>query len=137
MECGKVFLPKAAPWLEDYLSVMSTFPAGAHDDDVDSTTQALNFMRGSVLTYGLLEAMQRIASGTERVPGVGTPQVVLGVKDPAADPAALQCVRCESTLIQKIPGALRCGNCGFQFGAPPLEVYDSQRLPPARNAWRM
>ena len=39
VECGKVFLPKAAPWLEDYLAVMSTFPAGAHDDDVDSTTQ--------------------------------------------------------------------------------------------------
>ena len=53
VECGTVFLPKTTPWLEDYLSVMSTFPAGAHDDDVDSTTQALNYMRGSNMSYGL------------------------------------------------------------------------------------
>ncbi len=139
VECGKVFLPKTAPWLEDYLSVMSTFPAGAHDDDVDSTTQALNFLRGSNPTYGLLDALQRLASGTAEEQGLGIskPQVVFGLKEPATDPTSLQCERCQSALIQKISQGLRCGNCGFQFGAPPLEVYESQRLPPARNAWRM
>ncbi len=81
MECGKVFLPKTAPWLEDYLSVMSTFPAGAHDDDVDSTTQALNFLRGSNPTcLVLLDALQRLASGTAEEQGLGIskPQVVFG-----------------------------------------------------------
>lgn len=68
---------------------------------------------------------------------MGTPQLTLGSKEPAADPATLRCEMCQSTLIQKIRGALRCGNCGFQFGAPQMEIYGNQRLPPARNTWRM
>jgi predicted phage terminase large subunit-like protein len=48
MEAGKVFLPApgtpGASWVADYLDSMSAFPAGAHDDDVDSTTQALNYL---------------------------------------------------------------------------------------------
>ena len=34
--------PYAAGWLDDYLDELSTFPSAAHDDYVDSTTQALN-----------------------------------------------------------------------------------------------
>ncbi len=41
VEAGKVLLPQAAGWLDDYLDELSTFPAAAHDDFVDSTTQAL------------------------------------------------------------------------------------------------
>ncbi len=36
-----VFLPEEAPWKQNYLDSMTAFPNGAHDDDVDSTTQAL------------------------------------------------------------------------------------------------
>ncbi len=36
-----VFLPQDAPWLKDYLDNLLVFPNGAHDDDVDSTSQAL------------------------------------------------------------------------------------------------
>jgi predicted phage terminase large subunit-like protein len=48
MEAGKVFLPENAPWLFDYIEELSAFPNVVHDDQVDSTTQALNFMRGLV-----------------------------------------------------------------------------------------
>lgn len=44
-EAGKVFFPESAPWLNDYTDELATFPAGAHDDMVDSTTQALNYLR--------------------------------------------------------------------------------------------
>lgn len=33
---GKVYLPVEAPWLADLLSELLTFPAGAHDDQVDA-----------------------------------------------------------------------------------------------------
>lgn len=36
-----VLLPEEAPWKQSYLDSMTAFPNGAHDDDVDSTTQAL------------------------------------------------------------------------------------------------
>lgn len=45
IESGKVLLPENAPWLIDYIDELSAFPNAAHDDQVDSTTQALHFMR--------------------------------------------------------------------------------------------
>jgi predicted phage terminase large subunit-like protein len=45
LEAGKVFLPESSSWLADYLDELAAFPTGAHDDAVDSTTQALNYLR--------------------------------------------------------------------------------------------
>ena len=44
IESGHVFLPENAPWLEAYMDQFSAFPAGAHDDMVDSTSQAIAFL---------------------------------------------------------------------------------------------
>ncbi len=38
---GNVWLPKNAPWVEDYLDQMMRFPKSSKDDMVDMTTQAL------------------------------------------------------------------------------------------------
>ena len=46
IEAGKVFLPENAPWLFDYIEELSAFPNAEHDDQVDSTTQALSYLRG-------------------------------------------------------------------------------------------
>jgi len=45
IEAGNVLLPESATWLYDYIEEMSAFPNAAHDDQVDSTTQALSYMR--------------------------------------------------------------------------------------------
>ena len=45
IESGRVYLPESAPWLFDFLEEMSGFPNATHDDQVDSVTQALSFMR--------------------------------------------------------------------------------------------
>lgn len=44
IESGHVYVPEDAPWLEDYLDQWVGFPAVAHDDMVDSSTQALSHM---------------------------------------------------------------------------------------------
>lgn len=44
-ENGQVLLPRRAPWLNDYVSELTGFPGSKHDDQVDSTTQALHHMR--------------------------------------------------------------------------------------------
>ncbi|HEY3777327.1 MAG TPA: phage terminase large subunit [Rhizomicrobium sp.] len=41
MEQGMVHLPKSAPWLDDYLRELTSFPNSRHDDQVDSTVQAI------------------------------------------------------------------------------------------------
>lgn len=38
------YIPKHAPWKTDFLDNLAVFPNGAHDDDVDSLTQALLFL---------------------------------------------------------------------------------------------
>lgn len=53
VEAGKVFIPESAPWLGDFLDTLASFHNADHDDDVDSTTQALNYMIGRGDTLGL------------------------------------------------------------------------------------
>jgi predicted phage terminase large subunit-like protein len=55
VEAGQVFLPEHAPWLTDYISSLGTFPNATHDDDVDSTTQALNYLHHNGGKTGLLD----------------------------------------------------------------------------------
>ncbi|MCB2075500.1 MAG: phage terminase large subunit [Novosphingobium sp.] len=44
-ETGKVFLPREASWLSAYLDELLGFPNRAHDDQVDSTSQALDWFQ--------------------------------------------------------------------------------------------
>jgi predicted phage terminase large subunit-like protein len=43
-ENGRVFLPNNAPWLDAYIHELTSFPGAKHDDQVDSTTQALEWL---------------------------------------------------------------------------------------------
>ena len=45
IENGSVYLPAEAPWLASYLQELSTFPNGRFDDQVDSTSQALDWFK--------------------------------------------------------------------------------------------
>jgi hypothetical protein len=47
-ESGRVLLPKSAPWLTEYLTELAASPGSKHDDQVDSTTQALDYITGTV-----------------------------------------------------------------------------------------
>lgn len=38
---GRVWVPEDATWVMDYMDCMCVFPNGAHDDDMDSTSQGL------------------------------------------------------------------------------------------------
>jgi predicted phage terminase large subunit-like protein len=44
-EVGAVHLPKNAPWLDDLVVELLAFPAGRHDDQVDSISQALEWAK--------------------------------------------------------------------------------------------
>lgn len=43
-ERGLVYLPAQAPWLEEYRRELIAFPKSKHDDQVDSTSQALKWI---------------------------------------------------------------------------------------------
>ena len=44
VEAGNVYLPASAPWLDNFISEFSLFPASKNDDMVDALTMALNYM---------------------------------------------------------------------------------------------
>lgn len=50
IENGFVFLPTEAPWLTEYVHELTTFPKGKYDDQVDSTAQALAWVKESQTT---------------------------------------------------------------------------------------
>ena len=43
-ENGRVFLPRTAPWLADYVHELTSFPGTRYDDQVNSTTQFLDYI---------------------------------------------------------------------------------------------
>src|SRR6201999_3237592 len=68
-EAGSIELPDpqvfGCPWMEDYLHSICTFPKAAHDDDMDSTSQALIYMR-SRLGGGIVDFYRPQPSGETR-----------------------------------------------------------------------
>lgn len=48
MENGFVSLPQEAPWLDTYLHELTSFPGSKHSDQVDSTSQALSWIKEAV-----------------------------------------------------------------------------------------
>lgn len=57
-ENGFVHLPISAPWLTDFVRELTSFPGSKYDDQVDSTTQALDYLRGPAFS---LEVWARLA----------------------------------------------------------------------------
>ncbi len=51
VEAGRCYLPENAQWLHDFLMEMATFPNGEHDDQVDSVTQLLSWIKAPKMTY--------------------------------------------------------------------------------------
>jgi Terminase RNaseH-like domain len=66
IENGFVHLPREAHWLADYLHELTVFPNGRHDDQVDSTAQALAWSKQRPPGWGILEYYRELAEGRRR-----------------------------------------------------------------------
>jgi len=58
MENGLVLLPTEAYWLAEYIAELTTFPNGKYDDQVDSTSQALDWIKQGASEPYLLQYMR-------------------------------------------------------------------------------
>ncbi len=133
VEAGRVLLPQSAPWLADYLDTMSTFPAGAHDDDVDSTSQALNYLRTSNLNLGLLDFYKQVSASSNPIAMIKS-----GADETPAAAETLQCENCSSDFIQTLrSGIKRCGQCGTQWDSRPKAAAISAPTRSTLGLWRM
>jgi predicted phage terminase large subunit-like protein len=61
-ENGIVRLPRSAPWLHEYVQELISFPGSKYDDQVDSTTQVLDYLR----VDDTLEVWRKLGEGSRR-----------------------------------------------------------------------
>jgi predicted phage terminase large subunit-like protein len=59
IEAGHVWVPKNRPWAEEFLDQWTAFPACAHDDMVDSGSQALNWLFSAAGTASVTEEVHQ------------------------------------------------------------------------------
>lgn len=68
-EGGRVLLPESAPWLDDYVREITGFPGSKHDDQVDSTSQALEFLGTKAHAMGIWSRLASNGTNGARLPG--------------------------------------------------------------------
>lgn len=67
MESGNVVLPESAPWLSDFLSELTAFPFGAHDDQIDPMLDAIKDVQSAPATRAVIAPLPpRIGLGASR-----------------------------------------------------------------------
>lgn len=84
IERGEVLLPHSAPWLDVYVNELCSFPNSKHDDQVDSTSQALAWIReeaspGGLWHYYRQENERRIAFSEHRTVKLQAPHGIAHV----------------------------------------------------------
>lgn len=102
IESGRVWLPADADWVQSYLHELVLFPNARHDDQVDSTSQALDYLTSWFDGKGLLEFMrQEAAQASGDAGGVqGTEQTGATPKEPPDRVNAWKRVRFTGQFIE-------------------------------------
>jgi predicted phage terminase large subunit-like protein len=110
IESGFVYLPQQADWLAEYLHELTTFPSAKHDDQADSTSQALDWVKTRptypVSEYNLRKALE-----------MGGPIYKWMLDDFDKDQEPVKCPQCNSSPAQN-GRKCHCNSCGRQWELP-------------------
>lgn len=60
---GNIHLPRAAAWIKDYVSELTAFPGSENDDQVDATTQAVNYLMLAADTRPVMGGYKSVSQG--------------------------------------------------------------------------
>jgi hypothetical protein len=61
-ENGRVFLPNQAPWVDEYIREITGFPGSKHDDQVDSTSQALEGLEPYAKSVAVFKGLEYLSN---------------------------------------------------------------------------
>lgn len=141
-QAGNWYVDRNAAWCEPFVESITKFPGARHDDDVDMMTQAATYLQNHGFANGFaawIREQEGIAMGkgnrnhqnqsfrpqsdmaasstVEKIQQFGEASVAKPVvsEDTEACTAVVNDEVCGSTLLQRIPGGIRCGQCGAQY----------------------
>jgi len=103
IENGFVHLPEKAEWLAEYVHEMTSFPKGKFDDQCDSTSQALDWIKSGSKYDGFFKWLESEADKAKKGT-FGTNHVLP------------PCPACKSKSASDVGPQLRCLDCGNQWG---------------------
>ena len=111
IENGFVYLPTEADWLAVYLHELTSFPSGKHDDQADSTSQALNWAKQGMYGLPLLEYYRReaIRNGWELDPSLLDDDLLSCAGEP------IKCSECGNQGPAQYGRTFHCNQCGHEW----------------------
>jgi predicted phage terminase large subunit-like protein len=119
IENGFVHLPEKTEWLAEYVHELTSFPKAKYDDQADSTSQALDWIKQNSMNsrLGWIEYLQQ---ESQKAKSSGAPISGSAPGKSSTIPDSMPCAGCNGVMSQPIPGGLRCMQCGAQhlFSTP-------------------
>ena len=125
-----------APWVNGFIEEAAQFPAGAHDDQVDAMTQALNYLSNKRLRLLTAQELQQLQDATDGI--FGAPFGENGRAESAGDDLlnAKPC-DCDPQLRNRRGPLVICAQCARSWrvekGPPPpqgqrREIFGENRM---------
>jgi len=124
IENGFVYLPDKAEWLAEYLHEMTSFPKGKFDDQCDSTSQALDWIKTGSKCDGFFKWLE-LESDKAKKGTFGANHVLP------------PCPACQSKSVSDIGPQLRCLNCGNQWSQSARTYSLPTRADILSGQWRL
>jgi predicted phage terminase large subunit-like protein len=124
IENGFVHLPDRAEWLAEYLHEITSFPRGKYNDQCDSTSQALDWVKSSSPHNGFFKWLELEAEKAKK----GT----FG-----ANRVLPPCPACKSKSVSDVGPQLRCLDCGNQWGQSMRTISLPTRADILSGGWRL
>ncbi len=145
IENGFVYLPTTGDWLPGYVHELTTFPGAKYDDQADSTSQALDWLKQGTHVYGVLdlrrqemlaqrlrlpadyeftkwdegeEILTRSETTGREIRSTGQALLEVGSNTPAGQSEV--CPACGAGCLRTLPwGQKRCQQCAHQWPPRP------------------
>jgi predicted phage terminase large subunit-like protein len=110
IENGRVYLPRDADWLAGYIHELTSFPNGKHDDQADSTSQALDWIKQATHRYGLHEYIKAMKRGSLQSAEWADDEALA-----AYEKTRSVCQKCENTGPAQTRYKYHCNQCGQEW----------------------
>lgn len=123
IENGFVHVPDKAEWLGEYLHEMTSFPKGKFDDQCDSTSQVLDWIKSGYRNDGCFKWLELEAAKAKS-----------GL---SGQRSAEACPSCQSKSICTTGPQKRCNDCGKQWWQGALSFSLPTRADILSGRWRL